>query len=377
MDVLSLLQPEPPPPRRLTRTEALLASFAVHLMLLLLALFLPQHLPAPLLAFLTARPPRTEPAPEPAAENPAQAGAAPAQPKRPPAQPQIPLTFAYVRLPHDTASAKKNPKAPLLSDKNRQARQPVPTPPKVTQFSIDPHAEGNSIERVEPDPSRPEGPESPKESETASKRGAGGGGGGSESAQRLPGNGGSGASPEPLTPEAPGGTSRAGAGAAGGVPTPALPPGSPGEGAGEGVAGTLRDTLTEMQSGEYKFAFRNPAYLRGGSYGSMSFDTQDFPWGDYARKVYLAIRNNWLARIPLAAREGIRGFVCWRFLIEKNGVISQILSTRPSAVPPFDKAASDAIRASGPLPPLPEGFPKDREGATFCFYYNMYPGEAE
>src|SRR6266436_4200503 len=164
MDVLSLLQPEPPPPRRLTRTEALLLSFALHLLVLLLALFLPQHLPAPLLAFLAARPPRSEIEPDASAVNQARAGtaSAPAEPKRPLAQPQIPLTFAYVRLPHDTASAKKNPKAPLLSDKNRQARQPVPTPPKVTQFSIDPHAEGNSIERVEPDPSRPEGPESPK-----------------------------------------------------------------------------------------------------------------------------------------------------------------------------------------------------------------------
>ncbi|MFQ5878176.1 MAG: hypothetical protein ACE5JH_10895 [Acidobacteriota bacterium] len=45
-------------------------------------------------------------------------------------------------------------------------------------------------------------------------------------------------------------------------------------------------------------------------------------------------------------------------------------------MPPFNKAASDSIRASSPLPPLPEGFPRQSEGVTFCFFYNMYPEEA-
>jgi hypothetical protein len=46
-------------------------------------------------------------------------------------------------------------------------------------------------------------------------------------------------------------------------------------------------------------------------------------------------------------------------------------------VPPFERAAADALRASSPLPPLPEEFPLTEEGVTFCFYYNMYPEEAE
>ncbi len=155
----------------------------------------------------------------------------------------------------------------------------------------------------------------------------------------------------------------------------------PGEGQEiEGTAGSsedLRQALHDLRSGEYKFIFNNPAYLHGGSYGTMSFDTQDFPWGDYARRLYVTIRNNWLARIPLAAREGIRGYVCWRFVIEKDGTVSQIILVQPSSVPPFDKAASDAIRASSPVPPLPENFTEPREGVTFCFFYNMAPGEID
>jgi hypothetical protein len=50
---------------------------------------------------------------------------------------------------------------------------------------------------------------------------------------------------------------------------------------------------------------------------------------------------------------------------------------RPSSQPPYNKAATDALHASSALPPLPRDFPKDREGVTGCFFYNMYPEEAD
>jgi TonB family protein len=141
--------------------------------------------------------------------------------------------------------------------------------------------------------------------------------------------------------------------------------------------GGFGDSLWEWRPGEFKFTFNNPAYLRGGSHGTLSFDTQDFPWGDYARQIYVIIRNNWLARIPLAAREGIRGYACWRFTIVRNGAVGDLRLGRTSSVPPFERAAADAIRASDPLPPLPEEFPGAGEGVTFCFYYNLQPGESD
>ena len=139
----------------------------------------------------------------------------------------------------------------------------------------------------------------------------------------------------------------------------------------------LRDSLQDVQSGEFKFTFHNPAYLRSGAYGTMSFDTKDYPWGDYSRLIYVRIGNNWRERLPLAFREGIRGFACHYFTIERDGTVSRVITVKPSRTPPFTRAAEDAIRASSPLPPLPQGFPSDREGVTYCFYYNMYPGEAE
>ena len=138
----------------------------------------------------------------------------------------------------------------------------------------------------------------------------------------------------------------------------------------------LRQALADVSSQEFKFTFHNPAFLPQGTYGTMSFDTQDFPWGDYARILHAKVLSNWLDRIPLAARNGVRGYACLRFVIERDGSISAIDRVRPSQIPPFTRAASGAIRATDDLPPLPEHFPRDNEGVTYCFFYNMYPTDA-
>lgn len=364
MEFLSLQEPAAQPAPRLTRVEAVLVSLALHLLTLLLVLILPKSLPESVLAFFRSRPPSAAAG---AAAEPASAQTLPERAD----QPKIPLKFAYVKVPNDTATA-RNPTAPLLSDKNRRARQEVPTPRDVREFSIDPHSRGDSIDRVRPDPSVPEGPESvepaPRPADTAGTAQASASGRSARGPKGEPGD---------RTPAVEGPAPRPtgeGTEAAGGPESGEKS--EPGAGAGDSQE-DLRQALSNLKAGEYKFQFNNPGYLRDGSYGTMSFDTQDFPWGDYARRIYVVIRNNWFARIPLAAREGIRGFVCWRFIIEKNGTISRILPLRSSAIPPFDKAAADALEASSPLPPLPAGFPNAREGVVFCFYYNMLPGEAD
>jgi TonB family protein len=362
---LSLDEPVPEPSARLSRSDAVLISLGLHLAVLLLALFLPRHLPESILAFFRARP-----APVTVAQmRPVPPRATREAPLR---QPRMPLQFTYVKVPNDTASA-PNPDARLFSDKNRRARQEMPTPPEARRFSRDPHSVGDSIDRVKPDANRPAGPESP---ETPPPRAGGGRGGPSAgTADRarspIPQRG----APAPPAPPGGEGPSAAAGGGAGEEALVPRPGSGPGEGGGEGPAPDLKRTLREMQAGEYKFTFNNPAYLRDGSYGTMSFDTQGYPWGDYARRLYLVIRNSWYARIPLAAREGIRGYVCWHFVIEKDGTVSRADLLRPSSVPPFDRAAEDAIHAASPVPPLPADFPEPREGVTFCFYYNMAPGE--
>jgi TonB family protein len=378
MEFLSLEEPVEVPTVRVSRSEAILLSIGAHLLLLLLFLLGPgaaaRVLPESVLAFLAARPPRSI-APSAALEPWRQGAPAP----KPKDTARIPLRFAYVNVPNDVAT-EKNPNARLQSDKNRRARQEVPTPPDARRLSSDPHSEGTSIERVKPDPNRPEGREDIEPRQRA-PRGSPSAGAIGTAAGSIAGHR---AASGTATPR-PEGQLRTGDGP-GNVPGGRQPqsgeesPGERGvpEGTGEQAGDpreSLKQALSNLKSGEYKFQFNNPAYLRGGSYGTMSFDTQGFPWGDYARRIYLVIRNNWYARIPLAAREGIRGWVCQRFVIEKDGAISSVRAVRPSGVAPFDKSAADALAASSPLPPLPEDFPEANEGVTFCFYYNMYPGE--
>lgn len=373
MDFLSLHESAPAPGPRLTRTEAIVASISVHLLLLLLVLFVPDRLPESVLRFLGAQRERL-PAP---ASRVADGRIEPLlQPPRAKA-PRIPLQFNYVRVPDDVATA-KNPDAALLSDKDRHARQEVPTPPNVTTFTRDPHSEGKTHDRVRPDPARPEGPDTP---EIAAVPHGVQGGTASTAVTDEKHDVAKPADKEALQPGAAAGSEVSGlrndsqvhegeGGAPGGIH-------STGENRAGAPGDPSRSELDRKPGSESKFSFSNPGFMRGGAYGTLSFDTQGFPWGDYARKIYVIIRNNWFARIPLAAREGISGYSCQHFIIERDGTIGTIDLVRPSTVPPFNRAASDSLRASSALPPLPEAFPDPAEGVTFCFFYNMYPGEAE
>jgi TonB family protein len=378
MEILSLSEPVESPTLEVGRSGAVLVSIGFHLLLVLIFLFGPaaatRLLPQSIIAFLSPRPPAAETVPRSAPAN--ASGAAPKQPD----PRRIPLKFAYVSVPHDEA-IRENPAARLQSDKSRRARQEMPTPADARRLSIDPHSEGTSIDRVKPDPNRPKGRED-GEAQSRARRGSPSGGAGSTGTGATARN----SSPQgQSTPRPDGLLARGGEPerAPGRQASPGREGTSPGEfGAPEGTAEqgedpreNLKQALSDLKSGEYKFQFNNPAYLRGGSYGTMSFDTQGFPWGDYARRIYLVIRNNWFARIPLAAENGIRGWVCQRFVIEKDGAISSVQVVRPSGIAPFDRASADALTSSSPLPSLPEDFPEPREGVTFCFYYNMYPGE--
>jgi hypothetical protein len=263
----------------------------------------------------------------------------------------------------------------------------MPTPPDARLLSRDPHSQGDSIDRAKPDPRlakgqdmpKPPAPAAPKGPDTPSAGQSEGRDAGAgekpqdeeahiERAQGPPGE---------IAPSSPNGLQpRAGAG----TPSAAMPrttySGTSGAGGAPGAPARSNSDL--KQQSEYKFTFSNKGWLKGGAQGSLSFDTQGFDWGDYARQIYVIIRNNWYDRIPLAASQGaLSGFSCQHFVIARSGAISNLDITRPSSIPPFNRAASDALHASSPLPPLPSDFPDPEEGVTFCFYYNMYPGESD
>jgi TonB family protein len=270
------------------------------------------------------------------------------------------LQFTFVDLPDDRG-VKENPQAQLLSDKSRVARQSVPTPADATRFSADPHAEGNSpLRQVMRPPAPPTAyPTTPPAGEsTRGHDGKSTGRPGSEESSDSPGES---APDEPgLTEEGPRDTRGGGGGNQGSDPS------------AEDRRTAFQKALRQLESGTYDFSgFDNPAYLQGNNYGTLSFDTKGFDWGDYARQLYLIIKKNWYDRIPIAAYYGQKGRVFIRFVIEKNGSITDLAVLRSSEIAPFDLAAKDAIRASNPLPPLPSNFPKDAEGVTFGFFYNL------
>src|SRR2546425_706800 len=150
MEFLSLEDPVEVPTVRVSRSEAILLSIGLHLLLVLLFLFGPgvasRVLPESILAFLGARPPASRAPSE-------VAGPTTTKPEN---RAKIPLKFAYVRTPDDHL-VKANPAAKILSDKSRKASQEIPTPPKLKEFSIDPHSEGTTVERIRPDPRLAEG----------------------------------------------------------------------------------------------------------------------------------------------------------------------------------------------------------------------------
>jgi TonB family protein len=262
------------------------------------------------------------------------------------------LQFTFVELPDDRAAA-ESPNARLLSDKTRVARQPVPTPPGAL-LTPDPHSEGNSPERraggARSVPRRPVPPPS-------------GATGGATSSRRAE-------EERAMAEEDPNGEMQImdGGGEEGDESGP-----NQGQGRSpEDRRAAFEKALKDLESGSYDFSgFDNPGYLQGNNYGTLSFDTKGFDWGDYGRQLYLIIKKNWYDRIPIAAYYGQKGKVFIRFVIEKNGSITDLAVIRSSEITPFDKAAENAIRASNPLPPLPSNFPKDAEGVTFGFYYNL------
>ena len=107
--------------------------------------------------------------------------------------------------------------------------------------------------------------------------------------------------------------------------------------------------------------------------GPLSFETQWYDWGPYARQMVSKIRVNWFANMPMLIRTGMKGVVTVRFTIQRDGRITDITTLQTSSAPPYDFAARKAIELSSPLAPLPKDFPNAFERVTCMFYYNSDP----
>ncbi|HET7712715.1 MAG TPA: energy transducer TonB [Thermoanaerobaculia bacterium] len=109
--------------------------------------------------------------------------------------------------------------------------------------------------------------------------------------------------------------------------------------------------------------------------GPLSFETQWYDWGDYAKSMVSRIRVNWYAQMPQLIKTGLQGTLTIRFTIHRDGRITDITLLQSSQIPPYDFAARKAIELSSPLNPLPKDFPNPYERVTARFFYNSRPTE--
>jgi TonB family protein len=100
-------------------------------------------------------------------------------------------------------------------------------------------------------------------------------------------------------------------------------------------------------------------------------DPQGVDFRPYMQQVLAAVRRNWFAVYPEAARLGQRGEVVLEFAIAKQGVVTKVIFSTESGAKALDQSAVAAISASNPLPPLPAGFKGDRIVLRMTFMYNM------
>jgi TonB family protein len=103
----------------------------------------------------------------------------------------------------------------------------------------------------------------------------------------------------------------------------------------------------------------------------LKSDPMGVDFRPYMLQVIAAIRRNWFAVYPEAARLGQRGQVVLQFAVVKQGLVTKVVFDGQSGAKALDQSAVAAISASNPLPPLPAEFKGDRIVLQMTFLYNM------
>jgi TonB family protein len=241
--------------------------------------------------------------------------------------------FVFVQPKLDMTTPKVSPRADL-SDKDRRAQtvERAERPDNPLPF-----ARGNSPERMEapptnlpPKPSVPEPPPS----------------GGENSAPPL-------LSESPAAPERPPDLTR------------------PSEARGPAV-GVIADAIRNVR--RYTQATENFGNPRGGqdqNIGStIQFDSKGVEFGPWLARFIAQVRSNWM--IPQAAMS-MHGNVSISFVVHKDGRVTDVVVSRPSAINAFTLSGRNAILTSNPTIPLPVEYPDDRMPITVTFFFNEQP----
>ena len=105
-----------------------------------------------------------------------------------------------------------------------------------------------------------------------------------------------------------------------------------------------------------------------GQRASAVFQSPGYDISPWAAKVMDRVQLNWA--IPSALNVTGRSEVRIAVTIEKSGAFSAFAVTELAELEVFNAAAEAALRASAPLPPLPDDFPGSNLPAEFVFAYH-------
>jgi TonB family protein len=134
-------------------------------------------------------------------------------------------------------------------------------------------------------------------------------------------------------------------------------------------ASTIGDTITDEGTG----AGMNLPASAGRPQSSLQLksDPMGVDFRPYMIQVLAAVRRNWFAVYPEAAKTGARGQVILQFRIDKKGGVVKVVFDGTTPSRPLNEAAVAAISASNPMPPLPAAFKGDSVVLQMTFLYNM------
>jgi TonB family protein len=101
--------------------------------------------------------------------------------------------------------------------------------------------------------------------------------------------------------------------------------------------------------------------------------TEGVDFSHYIEPSMKAIKQNWIASLPEAAKTGTTGILVIRAQIQRDGTFLNDTPhiERSSRRDSLDKAAIAAVRASAPFPNFPSAFQGSNIELRIQFYYNI------
>jgi|HubBroStandDraft_2_1064218.scaffolds.fasta_scaffold36936_3 TonB family protein len=119
-------------------------------------------------------------------------------------------------------------------------------------------------------------------------------------------------------------------------------------------------------------ADRKPAAFVGSAVQILT-PTEGVDFAPFLNHLLSTVKRNWYAKMPEAARLGIKGKVTVRFRILKDGTLTDQPPSvdEGSGTKTLDDAAVAAIRNSTPFEHLPDAFKGPNIELRFSFLYNL------